>query len=142
VSNTLPPLEYTTISNSTGFVAEEINTVLSDVITIDVTNNMTMGATGSSYFYTAGSGISGSTGTVTLSGGGGYTVSTGIGTTFTLNDVSATEFNWKHNEWEDCFPDFDRVKAMCEQYPGLDIAFEKFKTVYKLVKDDYDNPTD
>jgi hypothetical protein len=31
---------------------------------------------------------------------------------------------------------------MCEQYPGLKIAFEKFKTTYYLVKDDYDTPED
>jgi len=31
---------------------------------------------------------------------------------------------------------------MCDEYPGLKIAFEKFKTTYKLVKDDYDTPKD
>jgi hypothetical protein len=89
--------------------------------------------------YTGG-GISGAVGTVTLSGGG-YTIDSGSSTTFTLGDIS-TDYIWNHTEWENCFPDFDRVKAMCEHYPGLQIALEKFKTVYKLVKDDYDNPKD
>jgi hypothetical protein len=45
-------------------------------------------------------------------------------------------------EFVDSFPEWARVEKMCEEYPGLKIAFEKFKTVYKLVKDDYDTPKD
>jgi hypothetical protein len=45
-------------------------------------------------------------------------------------------------EWVNCFPDFKRIEKMCEEYPGLAIAFEKFKTTYKLVKDHYDTPED
>ena len=45
-------------------------------------------------------------------------------------------------EWVNCFPDFKRIERMCEEYPGLAIAFEKFKTTYKLVKDHYDTPED
>jgi hypothetical protein len=91
---------------------------------------------------TGSGGAIGAGGNVTLSGAGGYTISSGAGTTFTLSDVTPVNYYWEHNEWEDCFPDFDRVKAMCECYPGLQIALEKFKTVYKLVKDDYENPKD
>jgi len=29
---------------------------------------------------------------------------------------------------------------MCKKYPGLEIALRNFRTVYTLVKDDYDNP--
>jgi hypothetical protein len=80
------------------------------------------------------------------------TTSTGISNTviggagissITLNDISATSFVWKSpEEWVDCFPDYDRIQKMCDTYPGLKIAFEKFKTTYKLVKDDYDTPKD
>lgn len=45
-------------------------------------------------------------------------------------------------EWEDTFPDWTRVQCMMSEYPGLKIAFEKFKTTYYLVKDDYDTPKD
>jgi hypothetical protein len=45
-------------------------------------------------------------------------------------------------EWVNTFPEWDRVEKMCQEYPGLRIAFDKFKTVYKLVKDDYDTPKD
>jgi hypothetical protein len=31
---------------------------------------------------------------------------------------------------------------MCDEYPGLKIAYEKFVTTYKLVKDHYDTPED
>jgi len=44
-------------------------------------------------------------------------------------------------EWVDCFPEWHRVEDMCKKYPGLEIAFRNFQTVYQLVKDDYDNPT-
>ena len=45
-------------------------------------------------------------------------------------------------EFVDAFPDYDRIEKMCKEYPGLAIAFEKFKTVYNLVKDHYDTPED
>jgi hypothetical protein len=45
-------------------------------------------------------------------------------------------------EWKDKFPDWDKVQKMCEEYPGLKIAFEKFQTTYKLVVDHYDTPED
>lgn len=43
-------------------------------------------------------------------------------------------------EWVNCFPEWSRINDMCKKYPGLDIAFNNFKTIYELVKDDYDNP--
>lgn len=45
-------------------------------------------------------------------------------------------------EWVHSFPDIKRVEKMCEEYPGLKIAYEKFKNVYKLVADHYDTPKD
>ena len=80
--------------------------------------------------------------TITVTGGGtGSSTNTifggsYIGDTITLND-------WVMPcEWENSFPDWDRIQKMCETYPGLKIAFEKFKTTYYLVKDDYDTPKD
>jgi hypothetical protein len=40
--------------------------------------------------------------------------------------------------FENEFPDWDSVQQMCQKYPGLKIAFEKFKTSYYLVKDDWE----
>jgi hypothetical protein len=45
-------------------------------------------------------------------------------------------------EWVNTLPDFNRIEKMCEEYPGLKIAYEKFKTTYKLVADHYDTPKD
>ena len=56
-------------------------------------------------------------------------------------DTSAFTISFPE-DWVNCFPEFKRIEKMCEEYPGLKIAYEKFKTVYKLVKDDYDTPKD
>ena len=142
MSNTSQPLDYTTSSNDVGIIAQEISTVLSDTITLT--------GSGSSYYYSTGV-----TNTVNISNGGssmGYTIGTsipsmtissngnvGIGT---ISGMSASTFQWKNEEFVDCLPNFERVKAMCEQYPGLKIAYDKFVTTYKLVKDDYDSSKD
>jgi hypothetical protein len=54
-------------------------------------------------------------------------------------DNSSFTFNLPQ-EWVDSFPAWSRVNDMCKKYPGLEIAFRNFQTVYQLVKDDYDNP--
>ena len=59
--------------------------------------------------------------------------------TITL-DSSSFSTNYGLEEWRNCFPNRSRIQDMCDQYPGLKIAFEKFKTTYYLVKDDYDTP--
>ena len=40
-------------------------------------------------------------------------------------------------DWEDVFPDFNRVQEMCKDYPALEKAYENFKTVYKMVEQDW-----
>lgn len=42
------------------------------------------------------------------------------------------------DEFDGRFPDYERVQEMCKEYPGLEIAYRKFKEVYKMVKEDYD----
>ena len=46
--------------------------------------------------------------------------------------------NWFKEEFDGRFPDYDRVMEMCKEYPGLEIAYRKFKEVYSMVKEDYD----
>lgn len=41
-------------------------------------------------------------------------------------------------EFEDHFPEIGKVKEMCEIYPGLKKAYEHFKSVYEMTKDDYE----
>jgi hypothetical protein len=83
------------------------------------------------------------TGTVTIgaSGAGYSTISTTSGpVTIGTFDISSIQDILTSSEWKSAFPDWNRIQKMCDMYPGLKIAFEKFKTTYYLVKDDYDNP--
>ena len=92
---------------------------------------------------------SSSTYTISTDTGSGGIYNYGAGATvggFSIGSISSVDnstftFN-PHEEWVNCFPDFDRIEKMCKEYPGLAIAFEKFKTTYKLVKDHYDTPED
>jgi hypothetical protein len=66
-------------------------------------------------------------------------------TTSQINSIAIDTSSFKINipeEWVNCLPDFNRIEKMCEEYPGLKIAYEKFKTTYKLVADHYDTPKD
>ena len=133
-----PPDCSTTSSNDVGFIAEEITTFFPDTITL----------TSNTYDTMIGSG------TITIGNATGYTVGTGVsytgsgsagtamGGTYTIGNVNASTFSWKNEEFVDCMPDINRIENMCKEYPGLAIAFEKFKTTYNIVKYDYDNPKD
>jgi hypothetical protein len=94
-------------------------------------------------------GAAGSTYTTTYSSGAGATVGgiTNIGTiSGTISGISSIDTSsFRINlpeEFVNCLPDFERIQKMCEQYPGLKIAYDKFVTTYKLVKDHYDTPED
>ena len=39
--------------------------------------------------------------------------------------------------WTEALPDVYTVNDMCKEYPALAKAYENFKTVYKLVEQDY-----
>ena len=65
--------------------------------------------------------------------------------TFTLDDtinidsiVSGTTVNTGFGtEWIDHLPAMSVVKDMCQHYPALEKALENFRTVYKMVEQDY-----
>jgi hypothetical protein len=129
MNNSSAPLDCSiTSSSDVGFIAREITTILPDTITL----------TGSTYYNMSSSGV------VSIGGSGSpstYTI--GSSATVSLNDINASTFTWKTpEEFIDAFPDYDRVQKMCNQYPGLKIAYEKFVTTYNIVKDDYDHPKD
>jgi len=60
--------------------------------------------------------------------------------TFTLDDtinidsIVNTGFG---TEWIDHLPAMSVVQDMCKHYPALEKALENFKTVYKMVEQDY-----
>ena len=133
-----PPDCSTTSNNDVGFIAQEISTIFPDTVTL----------TSNAYDTMVGSG------TITIGNATGYTIGTGVsytgsgsagtamGGTYTIGNLNASTFSWKNEEFVDCMPDINRIENMCKEYPGLAIAFEKFKTTYNIVKDDYDNPKD
>jgi len=129
--------EWSSDNSSAGFIAQ-------DVITLDPrvmanisaaaggTGNVTISnTTGTNYYYNT-------TPSMTISSSGNL----GIGTVTIGGGVSGSSFKWKNEEFVDSLPDFDRIQKMCELYPGFKIAFEKFKTTYYLIKDDYDTSED
>jgi hypothetical protein len=133
------PTTYYTSSSSTGFIAQDIATVLPDTITLDTATMANISA------------AAGGTDTISITNGGGssYYIGSGIGSTsstITFTGISGagnSNFIWKNpEEFVDCFPNYDRIQKMCEEYPGLKIAYEKFVTTYRLVKDHYDTPED
>jgi len=132
------PTTYYTTSSSTGFIAQEIASVLPDTITLDTATMANISA------------AAGSTDTITITNGGtsSYYIGSGSGNTITFTNgiiggAGTSTFNWKMpEEFVDAFPDFNKIKQMCNEYPGLKIAYEKFVTTYKLVKDHYDTPED
>jgi len=72
-----------------------------------------------------------------------YTVDTIDISSITSGDF---EINWDRIDtnitleptmWEDCMPDPQKLKKMCEQYPALEKAYENFKTVYSMVEQDW-----
>jgi len=82
------------------------------------------------------SSISGAASTYTISGSNTSYVNT-------ISSINISDFTVTMPvEWVNCFPDFGRIEKMCKEYPGLKIAYNQFKTVYALVRDDYDTPKD
>jgi len=125
-------------SDSVGITAQEIQPLTSDQIS--ALSNITINSTtGSSYYYT-GAGIS-SGNAFTISSTGAVSGTIGSGPTITLTGSAGYEYKMPI-EFVDTLPDISRIQKMCDEYPGLKIAFEKFKTTYQLVKDHYDTPED
>jgi hypothetical protein len=70
------------------------------------------------------------------------TISTNSIGPITIDNIGTYSSFHVPEEWDGRFPDWGRIQSMCEQYPGLQIAYEKFKTTYLLVKNHYDTPED
>ena len=120
------------MTNSSQQQDSSIDLTTESLITLSGTGTDTFTIELPSDLYTSTSYINTNMNTVSItSGGSGYT---------TVSDNSFT-FNWTSSEeFVDSFPDWDRIKKMCDKYPSLEIALKNFETIYSLVKDDYDNP--
>ena len=101
--------------------------------TTTYSTNDTITITGSDSIYTGYAGVNPNfnMGNVTVSGIDISTLTTG--------DITAV--NWdKFNTdvlWENKLPDPARVEKMCKHYPALEKAYENFKSIYKMVEQDY-----
>ena len=101
-----------------------------DTITIDMSNMNTDGSFITSSNLDSITTISGiSIDTINISD---YTTSTDGQISFDWDNISIVP-----TLWTETLPDVDTVNAMCNEYPALAKAYENFKTVYKLVEQDY-----
>jgi hypothetical protein len=58
--------------------------------------------------------------------------------TISSNDINIDTLSFPSPiEWEHEFPAFHKVEEMCKDYPALEKAYENFKTIYKMVEQDY-----
>ena len=128
------------MSNSSQ-LTNSLDDLTTNTITLDSTGTTFTYTEPSSYSFTAfdSSGVS----TITLGPSAATTYTIGsISPTISTVSIDTSQFSWNlPEEWVGTFPDWDRVDNMCKKYPALEIALRNFKTVYQLVKDDYDNPT-
>jgi|APGre2960657373_1045057.scaffolds.fasta_scaffold11497_2 hypothetical protein len=108
-------------------------------ITIDLSEPTTTVIGSSDYSYSSDSTTMS---TITISPQYNFNTTFANNSVNTISIDSSSLFTYNMpKEWIDCFPEWRRVEDMCKEYPGLEIAFRNFQTVYQLVKDDYDNPT-
>jgi hypothetical protein len=108
-------------------------------ITIDLSEPTTTVIGSSDYSYSSDSTTMS---TITISPQYNFNTTFANSSVNTISIDSSSMFTYNMpKEWIDCFPEWRRVEDMCKEYPGLEIAFRNFQTVYQLVKDDYDNPT-
>lgn len=112
-----------------------------DIIKFDDVNTITLTGSNTSATTIGTITFDTSTNMYTTYGAGGSTYTIGSGITSNNITIDTSTFNWVlPEEWKDDFPKWGRVQEMCKQYPALEIALRNFRTIYELVKDDYDNP--
>ena len=54
-----------------------------------------------------------------------------------LNTIDISSLGTAGELFKDHMPDPSDLEEMCKEYPGLDKAYENFKTFYKLVEQDW-----
>lgn len=54
-----------------------------------------------------------------------------------VGDIDLTSLTIEQIEFEDTMPSVAKIEDMCNDYPALDKAYENFKTIYKMVHQDW-----
>ena len=77
---------------------------------------------------------------VNITGSGTDTVTFDVGSLFSGDaDLDLSNITFGNSEdFIDHLPSIDRVRKMCEIYPGLQKAYENFEVLYKMVNQDYE----
>lgn len=60
-------------------------------------------------------------------------------------DAMQPNFNFadfEHKPFENCVPSLQEIRNMCEEYPSLKTAYNKFLNVWRMVYDDYKSKYD
>ena len=58
--------------------------------------------------------------------------------TITIDDTHWSDnITWEQTEFVDTMPSLNKIKDMCQHYPGLEKAFKNFESIYKMVHQDY-----
>ena len=52
-------------------------------------------------------------------------------------EIDLSRITFDRVMFEDDMPDPQEIKRMCEEYPALEKVYENFKTVYKMVEQDW-----
>ena len=70
-------------------------------------------------------------------------ITSGTVSNITLEDTHWSDsITWEQVEFEDSMPSVAKVEDMCKDYPALDKAYENFKTIYKMVHQDWKGKND
>jgi hypothetical protein len=135
-----------------------------DTITFTMDGDYTIPAfdTSSLSAYTASNIMSGTAAsdTITINGSNGYNFNvSGITTTnltsqyYAYNGIGGgtwTNADWVNPNWTakngkpfvDAFPEWNAFKKLCEDYPGLEKAYDNLKTIYTICYEDSILPKD
>lgn len=57
--------------------------------------------------------------------------------TITDSTIDLSSITTQPVEFEDTMPDVAKIEDMCNDYPALEKAYENFKTIYKMVHQDW-----
>ena len=67
---------------------------------------------------------------------------TGFDNLIAMDDITLTINDYNPVEFEDHMPSVAKVEDMCNDYPALAQAYEKFKTIYAMVHQDWQGRQD
>jgi hypothetical protein len=111
---------------------------LSNILNDNITISGGVASSGTSYTITLDpSLLTSTTSSVYLGNTGAVSGTYTIGTSSDSINISDILKGWDSTPFEDGFPDWNDFQKMCEEYPGLKIAYEHMKVFYKLSIDDW-----